>query len=510
MDILKEFVFDNIDHSVYILKEEKHCEDIYLFKANDIAGILGLKRIKNSVRNFDEDEKVIRQIKTAGGIQDVLFLTQEGLYRLLLSSKKPVAKPFRKWVFKVIKEIEKTGKYEVENLKEELKKTKEEMYYKHHKVIIKLFKGKSIVYIGKIRNIEDKILIKIGSTDQLDKRIYGLNGKFGKLNLFKAYECHDFRKFEKYLKEHKDIKSLLYKKPVNDKGQTSTESYLMTEKDIEHTVNIAEANIIKFRVNPTVPTIGDELHSFKTEILEKLDSISNVPGEKEKPKVVKFESSDRNHTQTRGPKIQRYSSDGKDLLKTYESYMSVMRDDNIIDTSKSGIDNAIKRCTVYKGFRWAKLNRDLPDDTHQELKKTVKLKGGNVRKGLVAMLNLNKDTIVQVFENGKAAANNRKFKTGAPISRSIREGTQSGGHYFKLWAECDKKLQAKYLENNELPVKKSTKNSKQIDRVDANDNIKVYGTVQQVLKEYHVSRQTLYKAIKFEYPLKGFKWKFHK
>ena len=124
------------------------------------------------------------------------------------------------------------------------------------------------------------------------------------------------------------------------------------------------------------------------------------------------------------------------------------------------------------------------------------------------MLNLEKTKIVKVFSSAKDAATDRQFKNGAAISRAIRKGTKSGGHYFKLWFDCEQQLKDEYLKDNQLPVKKPTKNSKQIQRIDAKGNIKMYGSAQAVIREIKVGRKTLYDAIQYEYILKGYKWKF--
>lgn len=64
------------------------------------------------LQNIDEDEKVVNNVYTLGGIQESWFLTEDGLYEVLMQSRKPIAKSFKKEVKKILKEIRKTGKYE--------------------------------------------------------------------------------------------------------------------------------------------------------------------------------------------------------------------------------------------------------------------------------------------------------------------------------------------------------------------------------------------------------------
>ena len=50
------------------------------------------------VRKVDEDEKVVNNVCTLGGVQKALFLTEDGLYEVLMQSRKPIAKQFKKEV----------------------------------------------------------------------------------------------------------------------------------------------------------------------------------------------------------------------------------------------------------------------------------------------------------------------------------------------------------------------------------------------------------------------------
>ena len=63
------------------------------------------------LRNIDEDEKGINIVNTPGGNQEMLFLTEAGLYEVLFQSRKPIAKQFKKQVKAILKEIRKTGGY---------------------------------------------------------------------------------------------------------------------------------------------------------------------------------------------------------------------------------------------------------------------------------------------------------------------------------------------------------------------------------------------------------------
>lgn len=65
------------------------------------------------------DEKDKKKVLTPGGVQQVWFLTEQGLYEILFQSRKPKAKEFKKWVKQVLKDIRKQGYYMEGELVEE-------------------------------------------------------------------------------------------------------------------------------------------------------------------------------------------------------------------------------------------------------------------------------------------------------------------------------------------------------------------------------------------------------
>ena len=73
-----------------------------LFRAKDVAEWIEISNVSQMVQSVDEDEKGIYNVYTLGGNQDVLFLTENGVYEVLMLSRKPVAKEFKKEVKKML------------------------------------------------------------------------------------------------------------------------------------------------------------------------------------------------------------------------------------------------------------------------------------------------------------------------------------------------------------------------------------------------------------------------
>nr|DAY71494.1 MAG TPA: repressor domain protein [Caudoviricetes sp.] len=82
------------------------------FVAKDVCQALLLKNPRQAISALDEDEKGVISMDTLGGRQKMNAVTESGLYELISQSRKPEAKPFRKWVTKeVLPALRKTGIY---------------------------------------------------------------------------------------------------------------------------------------------------------------------------------------------------------------------------------------------------------------------------------------------------------------------------------------------------------------------------------------------------------------
>ena len=80
-----------------------------LFMAKDVAEWIELSNVTDMVSRVDEDEVTKLNL---GGLQgECNFLTEDGLYEVLMQSRKPIAKQFKKRVKEILKTIRKSGGY---------------------------------------------------------------------------------------------------------------------------------------------------------------------------------------------------------------------------------------------------------------------------------------------------------------------------------------------------------------------------------------------------------------
>lgn len=86
------------------------------FVAADLCDVLGLANRRSSLALLDEDEKGVHTMDTPGGQQQLAIVNEPGMYSLILRSRKPEAKKFKRWItHDVLPAIRKAGRYEVEH-----------------------------------------------------------------------------------------------------------------------------------------------------------------------------------------------------------------------------------------------------------------------------------------------------------------------------------------------------------------------------------------------------------
>ena len=82
------------------------------FVAVDVCRALELENTARSLSRLDDDEKGVHSMNTLGGIQRMSVVSESGLYSLILGSRKPEAKAFKRWItHEVIPSIRKHGAY---------------------------------------------------------------------------------------------------------------------------------------------------------------------------------------------------------------------------------------------------------------------------------------------------------------------------------------------------------------------------------------------------------------
>ena len=83
------------------------------FVGRDVAEVLGYSNTRDAIsKHVDEEDKGVAKCDTPSGAQQMTIINESGMYSLILSSKLPSAKKFKRWVTsEVLPAIRKTGSY---------------------------------------------------------------------------------------------------------------------------------------------------------------------------------------------------------------------------------------------------------------------------------------------------------------------------------------------------------------------------------------------------------------
>lgn len=102
------FQFDTHEIRVIVIDGEPW------FVGKDVCDVLELANNRMALERLKDYEKDVTTVYTRGGNQEMAIISESGLYRLVLTSRKPQAEPFQDWVVQdVLTAIRKTGSYSV-------------------------------------------------------------------------------------------------------------------------------------------------------------------------------------------------------------------------------------------------------------------------------------------------------------------------------------------------------------------------------------------------------------
>lgn len=526
MDILKAF---NLLDKNYEIKIQGTFENP-LFHAKQIGNLLEIINIRDSISDFTDDEKIIDLTDTPSGIQKTLFLTEIGLYKLLGRSRKPIANTFQKWMINTIKDIRINGFYK---LKEEFEVDKKLIIYNYelntHKSLIKAHHQRNIIYLCRLKYLDDKKIVKIGSSQNIKERISSMNNQFDNIEiiLLDIIEVNNYRKFEKYLHNNNFIKSCSYPLLKKDKTE-SNETYLVSDDELKEFIKIINEDIdskeieklkqnkieldkIKIKEETKHETHQKELefeilqYKINNEI-DFSDDDNYLSDEELDLTKVNFQLKPRSNG-NRSPKVYQYLPENLLIpIKIYDSPAEVERNLSELSISPAPLRASSKNNTIYKGFRWLFLNRNL--ELPINIPDTVDNKHKSTSIKYIAMINIKKTKIMEVYATQKDAVEARNIKSRS-FTRAIQQESISSGHYWNFFDDCSEEMKSEYLKNNKLPEKYVANIGKKVEQIDPKTNtvIKIYNSNRDVVKNFQMSTLTLQKCLKSGEIYNGYIWR---
>jgi len=481
MEIVKAFNSNSLHTEITI----KGTLNDPLFRASDIGAILEISNIRTTINEFNETEKVVHTMDTHGGTQNVSFLTEKGLYKVLFKSRKPIAEKFQNWVYEVIKELRINGIYdlqkqleqknvEIQQIEEskdkELEmKLKQQQCLEREKVLLNQYATiGSIIYIIKVKTFKTgEYVIKIGQSRKgILNRYNEHKHKYEECLLLDCFSVNTSHEFENFLHNHEDIRGNRVNNLLNHENELElfligkNLSYKTLLKIINNNLTYFDSNDIRKlekeneqlkmmmqmkndgNDSPLIHELLNMMKSMSSKIdnLEKLiQEKTSIATTKEEPKITTGFSQP---LATIGPRLQQIHPETLRLVKVYETVSECMKEDTKM--KRPSLTKAIMENLVYNGFRWLFVDRELDPSIIHKIEPTKQTKTQNL--GYIAQINKEQTEIVNVYIDRKTAAHMNGYESTAALDNPVKNYTLSKDSYYKLYDDCQDELKSAFEE----------------------------------------------------------------
>ena len=414
------------------------------------------------------------------------------------------------------------------------------------KRLIQDFQKLNVVYILLLQIVGEKMIIKIGSTQSIKERTPNISNKFSnEILLLDVVQSDNYIKFEHFLHHHEFIRKFHHPIETKDKKMT-TETFLVNTEQYDEIIKIIQHNKPDFQAKSIEfeeLALEREKFAFEKEKLKnenlKIESenlkmklelkLSNVVSQKvedneeesDEESVADETVSDletetdinlttcnynikKRNTNKRAPKVYKYNvNDLTTPIHIYDCPIDVERE--LPNITPSALKLAYTKNTIYKDFRWffVYINEVVPDT----IPDTVITRQSSEVKFL-AMIDITKTKIMDVFSTQKQASESRKMKKNS-FTRAINQESISSGHYWKYFNDCSIEMKTEYLSRSKLPEKHIPSSGKTVEQIDPGTKkvIAKHNSIREVIKKFQMTPGSLKKASESGESHNGYKWK---
>lgn len=353
----------------------------------------------------------------------------------------------------------------------------------YHNILLQRFgTAGNLIYLIIVKTFEDgKYILKIGHSE------YGIKARFDEHKtkyeeclLLECYLVKQSKKFETFIHHHELIAPSKYKelnghetenelfligfgltlaivKEVINKNIKSFDDYdpqLEVDK-LKIQENILKLEIEKIKLLTANPTIA--LPSINNEHIENLINKTNVlekTNNELKEQITKIQTKTATGfnqvNKTVGPKLQKINPETMQLIKVYDSIAECIKENPKL--KRSSIAKAITNNTIYQGFRYVHIDRNLDSNVLHNVQPTKKTKIQN--NGYIAKLSADKQTILNVYLDRKSACKENGYTSDSSLDNPVKNCKFSNGHYYVLYDSCSDELKKEFVKknNNKEPV----------------------------------------------------------
>ncbi len=388
-----------------------------------------------------------------------------------------------------------------------------------------------LVYLVKVKSFEDKTwVVKIGeSRIGISARADEHKTKYEECIIMDCFSVHNSKDFESFLHSHPEIKPHI----VTDLKDHEKERELFLigkELSYKRLTQIINENIKNFNNNSLV---NAELEKLKAEnenlkLINQMKPTDNLYlkelvelNKKLFDKVENLEKSNKdileklnsiqvkNITTTNfgevnktvGPRLQQINPETLKLVKTWDCMAEALKSNPKL--KRASIGKAISDNTVYQGFRWIFVDRELDPNLIHKLEPTKETRPQNT--GYIAKLNKEKNQIVNMYLDRKTACKFNDYKSDSALDNPVKNGTEINGHYYMLYDSCNEELKKTFEKTNGKPILYKS-GIGQFD--EKNKLIKEFCSKQECCQSIGIGDKSLKKALENKSSYNGYFYKY--
>ena len=381
-----------------------------------------------------------------------------------------------------------------------------------------------MIYIIKVKMNDDGThIVKIGhSTKGIKERYNECKLKHTNILLLNCFEVDKSYQFEQFLHTHQNIRPNNVTNLIGH--EKDKELFLIgTTLTYQTLIKIIDDNInnYKYKVRELLLEIENlklkqpvEVINNDNELLKELVNVNKLLTNKvcsletsiqqilnklnaQETKIVTGFNQQLPHL---GPRLQKINPETLHLVKVYESVTEAMNENKNI--KRPSIAKAVEENTIYCGFRWQLVERNLDPNIIHSLEPTKETKVQNL--GYIAKLNIDKTQILNIYLDRKTAAQQNGFESSSALDNPVKNGTIVNNQYYTLYDKCEADL----INNFEAEYGKPLLYKNGVGQYDLDNNlVNEFTCKYDCIRELKMSDKTLTKALDKDIQYNGFYYK---
>lgn len=330
----------------------------------------------------------------------------------------------------------------------------------------------SIIYIIKVKTFENgQYVVKIGESRRgVINRYNEHKNKYQECVLLDCFLVSKSKDFESFVHNHDNVKN---NKVNNLEGHETEIELFLIGKNLSYQtlLNIINTNIKYFDNNDTNKLeleieklklllevkennidnllISDLINTVK-QLNGKLDNLENSNKEilnKLNSLQTKTTNNFNEPLTTLGPRLQKINPETLELIHVYQCVTECLKENNKM--KRPSIAKAVQENTIYNGFRWQLIDRDLdPYIINIEPTKDIIVK--NI--GYIAKLNFNKSEILNVYLDKKVSCKLNGYASASALDNPVSKGTITNGNYYTLYNKCSIEVRNNFEKKYGTPI----------------------------------------------------------